>query len=746
MRVAGSFRRVSQVNPLVRRLPHPSRLAFLGGAAAVLVAALLARLAGAAQAFVGGELVPLDGDSLYHLRRMRLVADAFPAVPWLDPEIAWPGGGPVPWAAGFDVMGALAILFGRLTGGAGSADLWVASLCALLGVAVVAATMELVHTVSAELPGRRAATLASGILAAAIPQGLAASRFGRIDHHVAEALAMLLLARWAMIVLPPRSEEQPRRLLQYEAAGAALAAWALWIFTGSPLYVALVVPILLAGALLAPRPRLLGSGGPGLLAGAGLAALCSAPAVGAHGRTLAFGFPSLLQPLLLAAAGAAVCGAVLAAGRVAPGWRRALLVVSAAAAMAGLAVAIAPSAAAQAITAVREWLLKADPWLAAIDEFQPILRSPGGPAFGVNRFLGAAGFAAPVALPLAALALSRAGKTRAFSFLGLSTALALLTLLQSRFGRVFVPFLAASAALGLTWLAGRVAGRTQLAWALPVTAALALALVDPRVRATLGIDRDPIPDAATEAAFDLRARHPGRSPGVLAPWDLANAFLVLAGRPVVATGFGPYPDPAAFEDAERAFRVGEEELLPLLERRRVGWLVAGAANLFGRVPGRTAQVPFSGRSLSPQWLVEVPSSPLLLGGSGIPELGVHHCAHLMPVFASTRTVQGIRGVLPVLWTYEVVRGARLRGRARPGVRVVLEVPLLTRGRRLAWRAFADAGMDGRWTLTVPLPTDLAAPTLSTGPARLLVGAGPAVPVAIPATAVRVGAELAAPAR
>ena len=80
------------------------RLAFPAGAAAVLVAALLVRLAGAAQAFVHGELVPLDGDSLFHLRRMRVIADTFPHVPWLDPMIAWPDAAPIPWAAGFDVL------------------------------------------------------------------------------------------------------------------------------------------------------------------------------------------------------------------------------------------------------------------------------------------------------------------------------------------------------------------------------------------------------------------------------------------------------------------------------------------------------------------------------------------------------------------------------------------------------------------------------------------------------------------
>jgi hypothetical protein len=603
--------------------------------------------------------------------------------------------------------------------------------------------MELVHTLAAEVPGRRIATLAAGVLAAGIPLGIATARFGRIDHHVAEALVMVLLARWAIIALPAGVEVRARRRLAFEALGAALSAWALSVFTGSPLYVALVLPVLLAGVILAPLPRLAGSGGPGLLAGGGLGALLSVPAVAAHGRPLAFGFPSWLQPLLLGAAGAAICGAVLVGRRFAPGRRRALAVAAATAAVAFAGALAFAAGAAQAWAAIREWLFKADPWLATIEEFQPILRSPAGPAYGVDRFFGAAGFAAPLALPLAAVYLRRAARARAAAFLLLFVDLALLTLLQARFGRVFVPFLAAAEGLALAWLGSLLARRVRIAWALPLAACLALGL-DPRVRASLGLEADGLPDAAVEAAFDLRARAPGPSPGVLAPWDLGDYFLVVADRPVVATGFGPYPDPAAYYEATKAFTVGEDELLPWLAARRVGWVIGGATNLLGRVRGPTALAPFVGRSVSARWLQEVRSAPLLLAGSGVPTAGVRAFAHLMPVFASTRTVGGIDGDLPVLWMYQVVRGARLSGRVAPGARVVLEIPITEHGRTHPWRTFTDAGPDGRFGLTVPLATDLASPALSTAPGRLLVGAGPPLPIAIPERAVRAGEEVAVP--
>ncbi|BDG04287.1 hypothetical protein [Anaeromyxobacter oryzae] len=740
------------------RVPEPpagaadarrARLAFLVAGGAILLAALLARLAGAGQAFAGGELVTLDGDSLYHLRRMRLIADAFPRVPWLDPLIAWPDGAPIPWAAGFDLLGAVLILLGRAAGGPAGGDLWVAALCPVLGALVVAATMELVHALRPGAPGRRGAALAAGILAAAIPQGLDASRYGRIDHHVAEALSMVLLARWAIAALPPRPERGRRARLAYEIGGAVLSAGAVAVFTGSPLYVAIVLPILVGATLAAPRPPVLGSGGPGLLAGAALAALASAPAVAAHGRALAFGFPSFLQPLLLCAAGATIVGAALLSGLVVPGRGRLAGVLGVSAAVAALAALVVPGGAAQALAGVREWLLEADPWLRTIQEFQPLLRDRAGPLASVNGFLGATGVVAPLLLPLAVLGARPAGRARAAGFLWVVAALAALTVHQSRFGRVFSPFLAASAALGLAGLAGLVArcgsGVRRVAGVAPVAVALAVALLDPRVRGALGT-ADDAPDAAVEAALDLRTRDPGPAPGIVAPWDLGNAFLVVAGRPVVSTGFGPYPDPVAYWEGVKAYTVEEAELLPWLRGRRIGWVAAGAANLFGRVGGEDAHIPFAGGGFSSRWLQEVRSAPLLIAGSGVPALGVRHFAHLLPIFASSRTVVGMDGPLPVLWTYEVVAGASLRGRAAPGGRVTLEIPLIEHRRPHTWRGFVDADAGGHWTMTVPLPTDLATPTITTAPGVLRVAGAPPTPVRIAEDAVRAGAtlELATP--
>ncbi|MFO0583149.1 MAG: hypothetical protein U0229_12830 [Anaeromyxobacter sp.] len=723
------------------------RLAALAVVAAVLAVGVAVRVIGAVEAFEGGELVLLDGDSRYHLHRMRQVADAFPRVPWLDPMVAWPAGGPVPWAVGFDLLGALLVLAGRAVGGDLGGDLLAAALCPLLGMACIAATMELVWTLARGLPHRAGAALAAGVLASVLPQSVVASRFGILDHHVAEGLAMLLLARWALAVVDPGEARDARGALALEGTGALVAGGAVAVFTGSPLYVALVLPLLLGAALAAPRPRLMGSGGPGLLGGAALAALASAPAVaaiGAHpavlaqGGALAFGFPSWLQPLLLAAAGAAVGGAVALGARVpSPAARLGVLAAAGGGALALLAFPVLPGAAEVGL-GLREWLLRGDPWLKTIEEFQPIWRPTL--SYGITKNLGALGFATPLVLAAAAVALRPAGRARALAFLWPGLALVALTAHQVRFGRVFTWFLAAAGGLALSWLAARLGRFPRLAAALPVAAALALAVLDPRIRLAMGPNLDPIPNASIEAALDLRTRAPGPAPGVLTAWDFGNEVLVLADRPVVTNGFGPYPDPAAYTEGEIALRRGEDEVLPWLAERRVGWVITGPANLHVRVPGRTQPVPFVSRRVSPRWLLEVGASPALLGGSGYPSIGLRHFERLRPVFASTRRVVGIDDVLPVLWTYEVVAGARVHGRAPPGARVVLELPLGEHGRRHLWAGFADAGADGAFSMRVPLPTS-APGAVSTGPGRIRAGAGPARELSITEADVRAGAEV-----
>jgi len=731
-----------------RRPGGAADLRLVAGLALVLGVALAARLAPAAEAFQTGAFVPTDSDALYQLRRMQLTAEAWPQPSAVDPWLAWPSGGPIPWAPGFDLAGAAVLAAGAASPVGGWLSVGLFHLA--LGLLLVALAVELVLALLPPRPGRLGAALAAGLLVALLPQAAESTKLGMIDHHVVEALILLLLARWALAA-EPAGRSPARRRAGFEAIGAALSGGAVLCFTGSPLYVALVLPLLAGPILAAERPRLAGSGAPALLGGALLSAAGTAPFVAAHGRALAFGFPSWLQPLLLAAAAAGLGAAVLA-GRLAPAlprWRRPALLLLLGGAGLALGLLALPRIGAEGLAGLQGWLLRRDPWLARVDEFQPMWKGSPAEALGsVWRFLAWPGLLVPLAVPCAVAALAPAGWRRALGVGWLVLSTAGLALLQVRFGRVAAPWVGVGLGLALAWPAARLGARAGAgagaeggavprwrAWlgsALPLCAVVALAVLDPRLQALLRRGSDPVPDATVELGLEL-GRWPAdpAAPGVLAPWDFGNHALVLGGRPVVANGFGSYPDARAFEDAERAFRVGEAELLELARTRRVGVVVAGPA------------LPFSGKGVDAAWLRAVPSAPLLIGGSGVPALGLRHFEHVLPRLASTRAVVGIDRPLPVLWVYELVAGARLEGRAAPGTRVVLEIPLSEHGRAHTWRAFTDAGADGRFALTVPLPTDLTTPTVRTGVGRLLVGGGPARPQAVPEAAVRAGQLVAA---
>ena len=75
--------------------------------AIVLAVATWARVSNVRGVFVRGELLPFDGDSAYHLRRILATVEHFPHVPTWDHYLNWPTGAHCPWAPGFDFLGAL---------------------------------------------------------------------------------------------------------------------------------------------------------------------------------------------------------------------------------------------------------------------------------------------------------------------------------------------------------------------------------------------------------------------------------------------------------------------------------------------------------------------------------------------------------------------------------------------------------------------------------------------------------------
>jgi hypothetical protein len=711
-----------------------------------MLLAAWARLARFRGLFPGGEIAMLDGDSAYHLRRILAAVRAFPHVPAFDASMNWPRGGLCHWADGFDVLGAAWVLLAGGGAGEARAKLAAAVFPVVLGLLVVWAVIDLAALVGSGGPARRPVALAAGLLAALVPQGVASSLLGRTDHHVAEALSLLLLVGWALrgLPAPAAAPRTVRAALGWEVAGALAIGGALWLFAGATLYVAVAAaPLLVALALRREPAPLVGSGAPALLGGAALSAVASAPALAAHGHLLSFLYPSALQPLLVAAGGVLLLLA-WAAPRALPaaaGSRRARLAVVAAA-------ALLAAAALAAVPAVRQglhgWLLRRDPWLAVIVEFQPLLdpRVASGPVAALRLFFGSLGLAAPLVLAVAAVDVTRRQRARGLALAWILLAVTGLALLQNRFGRLLAPLLAVAAATALAAVA-RAALRGR-AWSGVVALGLAAlwCAADGRLRGQLALPPRHGPNVLQAAALDLADAPPverGRGAGVLAPWDFGHDLLVLGGRPVVANGFGSYLAPDALSDVERAYRGDLAGLLAIMRERDLGFLVAGSfldATYAGAPPFAASP---QGGVLDLARLAARDTAPLAIGGSGVPAARVPHIAAFLPRFASPEPVPGLAFPLPQLWVYERVTGARLRGRATPGALVVAELPFRENGRPHVWKAWCDAAPDGRFELTVPIPTGWARPTLWTAPAwHLRAGGGAARAVEVPEAAVRGG--------
>jgi Archaeal glycosylation protein B long peripheral domain len=207
---------------------------------------------------------------------------------------------------------------------------------------------------------------------------------------------------------------------------------------------------------------------------------------------------------------------------------------------------------------------------------------------------------------------------------------------------------------------------------------------------------------------------------------------------VVVTGFGTYIDEAAFWEVDGVFSRDEAALIELMDRRDLGYLVAGPF-VFGSAAQRTRAFPFMGGELGHEFFERFPLAPLLIAGSGVPESGVHHLEHLLPVYATRKLVPGLSFHLPLIWSYELVPGARMVGTASPRARVEGRLVFHAWGRPYVWRAWTDADASGRWEMRLPLPSGYAA-SVVTSDSRWNVRAGHAssVSIAVPEEAVRRG--------
>ena len=254
--------------------------------------------------------------------------------------------------------------------------------------------------------------------------------------------------------------------------------------------------------------RVVGSGAPALLLG-GLAdlALNLGPVL-EHGQVMSFRVPSLLQPLAILVTAAVCFWAVFVARRLvtAPLPRRASVFAAGLAVLAVAAVA-SPGLGPQLQAGFSGWLLKSDPWLASVSEFQPLFRLGRPPLEALLFYLGVPGLLSAPLLAIAVFSAKTPLRAPLLAFAWLFGAMAVLTMLQMRFGRVLGPLGGAAAALGACSLLARFIGNAA-------KHALALGAVG---AAILGSDaesrREPSPPR-------LARWRPSKKPSTCWRWEL----------------------------------------------------------------------------------------------------------------------------------------------------------------------------------------------------------------------------------
>ena len=723
------------------------------GLALLLAVAAAHRMSDFRAAFADGEVVGVgDGDASYHLRRILQALGDFPWVANFDPLMNWPRGGACPWADGFDVLGAGFVL---LTGGARSAE--AAAIAALLWPVVLSllaiwATVDLARLVTPEDDGPFA-SLAAGMLVAFMPGSAVYGMFGFTDHHVFEQLMVVLLCGWALRRFSVPGSR--RAAIAWEAAGALLCGVALWGFNGSVLYCGLVAAVLLGAAVSEhPRPRLAGSGAPALVLGALLGGVLTIPAIRGHGLWVSFRYPSFLQSGLLCLAGLSLAIVVGMARWAGPGrqGRRAMLSSGILVLVTVLVLAAAPAFGREVFDAVDGWLLHRDPWLATVEEFQPLSRLPTNPpgfAGAVLFVFGAAGWMLPLAVVVSTREAARSSWPRAMAFLWFTATMAALTLVSARFGRVAAPLVAVATALTFG-AAGRALRSPSMRRILPLAGAAAFLVVG-RVW-PVGLQRSRFAtNTASWHAVHSAAREiywAGRgvgdaAVGVLAPWQWGHHIEASSERPVVANGFGSYMDAQAFSDVEEAYRGDEDHLVALMDRRDLGIAMGGFLVLRSlRSPSGVDVLDGDPARWRPAFLDGHELAALLFAGSGMPDRSVPHLSRLLPRFCAPQMAEALADTVPLVCTFDRVKGARIQGVAEPGARVVGEIDLSLRGSTIRYRAWTDAGPDGRWSMRLALPSRYARGPLRSGPAwRLTPSPGMQIDVDVPEAAVRNGEEI-----
>jgi asparagine N-glycosylation enzyme membrane subunit Stt3 len=227
--------------------------------------------------------------------------------------------------------------------------------------------------------------------------------------------------------------------------------------------------------------------------------------------------------------------------------------------------------------------------------------------------------------------------------------------------------------------------------------------------------------------------------GVLAAWGDGHLLRYVAQRPVVQDNFGDDVSERSFALAEAYFAESDEaEAVRIAEELRARYVVVRAGGS-GHSPG------YSARSLFAR-LHKLRGAEGSFGGApGAPGAHVPALAQHRLIFDADVSWGASGGVRPSYKVYEIVPGARIGGRARPGapVRAELLIALGRRG-RMIFSGEARAGAEGRYQIVVPYPNDVPGREIRPGGFYRISSGGREVSLVVSDRQVREGAQVEAP--
>ncbi len=711
----------------------------------VLLLAAATRLANVPGVFVGGRILIWDEDSSYHWHRAWLAAERYPKVHTFDWYTNYPTGARMMWPVGFDLaLATLVRVVGFVSGGRVTPLAVGVLFDPLLGVLSVLA----IYLLGRELGGR-AAGLAGAAIAAVLPILTGYSMVGRIDHHAIEpALAALPLA---LLVRGLRAGDERVRgraaLWLGVVLGGAIGVWPGAIAAG-----VLAAASLALAVVWTPEGcdrRELAVFGRRAFA---VAALVVVPIVLAHPWAAAGSFayyaPTWLQPLVYATAWLGFTLAAVALRRRAAGaGAAAAALLLPPLVVAAVGVALSPGLRHAAVSTLA-YIDRGDAQIGQVFESYPLLSFGFGAA--VQQY-GVVAFAFPLLLAAVALRCWRGaprGRLVARVALVWFAVTAGMALGQLRLGSQFAPVWCAL--WGTAWVVATRAVETRVGRgrgpAVRLGAVLVgLALMAPTLRLHHLTRRLPQDDLVRSHDALVWLRDHAASPGdvnrpevrprfaVMSRWEWGNWLITVAHQANIANPFSQAAVHLRGVREAAEFFLATDPTPAVRELERLGARYVLVTPVFYEIedvarmlrpgaPRFTTVGPSGARQPTPAFYTTMNSRLLVFDGLETTVAGrtLAPLRRLRLDFesAAVGAEPGWEGSFAKV--FELVPGARIGGRARPGEPVELRLDLVTdRGRRLSYYDRAEADVGGAFTFTVPYATAGAATAVrAVGPYRI----------------------------